>query len=187
MGELLRLLHSVLPVCFFGVTLLFLLVTLLHRWQIKGVRLQWLMHWPLLPTGFLLLVVGLGIYAVLEGQAVPVLSLGLYFGGGLFWLTASVLSAQVLVTEYGIIGGLNRPERSIGWGQIVDYFPWQDQKGRLRGFVFLFVDMQGRRRRLNLVVPRTYHWAFHRMLERYLDTRFELAVQQCYGKKALEE
>lgn len=187
MAELLRMLHGVLPVCFFGVTLLFLLVTLLHRWQVKRVRLQWVGRWPLLPTGFLLLVIGLGVYAALEGQAIPVLRLGLYFSGGMFWLAASVLSAQVLVTECGIIGGVSRSERSIGWGQIVDYFPWQDEKGRLRGFVFLFVDLHGKRRRLNLAVPPAQQWAFHQMLERHLDSRFELTMQQCYGKKALEE
>ncbi len=40
MAEILRTLHGVLPVCFFGVTLLFLIVTLFHYRQIQGVHLR---------------------------------------------------------------------------------------------------------------------------------------------------
>ncbi len=181
-AELLRTLHGVLPVCFFGVTLLFLGVTLFHYQQIKQVHLRWLRRWPLLPTGFLLLVVALGAYAVLNGQPVPVFRLGLYLAGGLCWLGAAIVSEQVLITDCGIIDGLNRADRYVGWGQILDYFPWQDPEGRVRGFAFLFADIRGRRRRLNLVVPRVRQPAFRRLLVHYLDTRFELTLQQCYGK-----
>lgn len=182
MAEILRTLHGVLPVCFFGVTLLFFVVTLFHYWQIREVHLRWLRRWPLLPTGFLLLVVALGAYAALSEQPVPILRLSLYFAGGLFWLGAALVSEQVLITNCGIIDGLSRHDRYVGWGQILDYFPWQDPNGRVRGFAFLFVDRRNRRRRLNLAVPPARQPAFRRVLARYLDTRFEMTVQQCYGK-----
>lgn len=182
MDELLRTLHSVLPGCFFGVTWLFLLVTLLHYRQVRQVHLRWLRRWPLLPTGFLLLVVALGAYAVLKEQPVPIFRLSLYIAGGLGWLGAALVSEQVLVTNYGLIDGLNRHERYVGWGQILDYFPWQDPSGQLRGFAFLFVDKQGKRRRFNLVVPPSRQLAFRRVLMHYLDARFDLTVQRCYGK-----
>ncbi|SHK30674.1 hypothetical protein [Rhodothermus profundi] len=182
MAELLRTLHGVLPVCFFGVTLLFLVVTLFHFQQIKQVHLRWLRRWPLLPTGFLLLVIALGLYAMLHEQPVPISRLSLYFAGGLCWLGAALVSEQVLVTDCGIIDGLNRADRYVGWGQILDYFPWQDLNGRTRGFAFLFVDARGRRRRLNLAVPPSRQPAFRQLLTHYLDARFELTVQQCYGK-----
>lgn len=182
MSELLRTLHGALPICFFGVTLLFLLVSLVHYRQIGPVHLRWLRRWPLLPTGFLVLVAALGAYAMLHEQPIPLFRLSLYFAGGLFWLGAALVSEQVLITDCGIIDGLNRHDRYVGWGQILDYFPWQDPNGRVRGFAFLFVDRRNRRRRLNLAVPPARQPAFRRVLVRYLDARFELTMQQCYGK-----
>ncbi len=182
MAEFLRMLHSILPVCFFGATLLFLIVTLFHYWQIRKVHLRWFRRWPLLPTGFLLLVIALGAYAVLREQPLPILRLSLYFAGGLCWLGAALVSEQVLITNCGIIDGLNRSAHYVGWGQILDYFPWQDPNGQMRGFSFLFVDRRNRRQRLNLVVPSARQPAFRRVLAHYLDARFEMTVQQCYGK-----
>ena len=72
----------------------------------------------------------------------------------------------------------------MAWGQVVDYF--DDNTVFPACYVFFYLDPTDARRRLELKVPRSQRAAFQQIVREKLDARFDLSVQQVYGKKALE-
>lgn len=178
--------HTVLLVGFVSVTVLLMLVTLANRMRVRSVLQTWQRPgwhqaslWPGLFIGATLLLFS---YSLVAGHEVPLLLFAGYTLGGLFWLVATRLASAILVTECGLISHVNR--QAVAWGQIVDYF--ENTRGKQQVYVFFYLGEDGVRRRLTLSVPPGHQERFARIVNDQLDARFECAMQQAYGKKALE-
>ncbi len=186
LADVLPPLNLVLQTGFLAVTLLLLLVTAINRMRVRRVLLSWrrgrLLGLPPWPTTFLAAVLLFLGGSLATGQPLPFFA-G-YLVGGVFWLAAGLLSASVLVTEYGLVQNANRAEQAVAWGQVVDYF--EAAAGRRHRFVFFYLDPTDTRRRLELTVPKAHRADFCRIIRDKVDVRFDLSAQQVYGNKALE-
>lgn len=181
-------LQLILLLGFIGVTSLLMLVTVTNRMRLRRVVRSWrtgrLFGFPLWPAAFLLLVLLFSLYAVAAEHVLHATTLAGYLVGGAFWMVAALLSCTVNVTEYGLILNVNRVDQAVAWGQVVDYFEFEREKGH--AYVFFYLDGSGVRRRLELTVPATLVDSFRDIVSAKLDARFEFSAQQLYGKKALE-
>ena len=97
---------------------------------------------------------------------------------------AAWFARTVVITEHGLIRNVNYTDRSIAWGQIVDYFEYTGRCGQ--GYVFFYTDAGGMRQRLQISVPKEYDQRFKTVIAAKLDLRFEFAARQTYGKTAME-
>lgn len=186
--DLFTTLHIVLLLGFVGVTSLLLLVTTVNWLRVRQPVLSWrtgpFLRLPIWPTAFLATVLVLfGLSVVLDHQ-IPLAIFGGYLLGGGFWFVAASLSSSVIVTEHGFIADVNHTDDAVGWSQVVDYF--EITQGRRTGYVFFYLDEHDQRQRLELPVPKARRAAVQALVHRKLDTRFDLAVEQAYGKKELE-
>ncbi|MDX1548549.1 MAG: hypothetical protein R3247_16250 [Rhodothermales bacterium] len=177
-------LHLILQVGFLGVTFLLLVVMVANRLRVRRVRMAWrrgpLFGLPAWPSAFLAAVLVFAAGVFLAGHPVPMTLLAGYLIGGAFWFGAGWLAASVLVTEYGLVLQARCDDRAVAWEQIVDYFEAGPH------VVFFYRDAAGRRRRIELPVPKRCRTAFRRLVREKLDARFERTAQQVYGKKTLE-
>jgi hypothetical protein len=168
-------LHTVLVISFVGVTGGLLALTLVQRLRVRGIRMTWLSSsrasFPMWPTVFMGVVLVFLLYSRNTVAPVsPFVFLG-YFSGGMIWFVSVVLSAAVVVTEYGIIPEAGRAGEAVGWGQIFDYFEVEDSK-RVH-FAFMYQDFLGERKRLDLSVPLQHAERFRRMVRAKLDVPME--------------
>lgn len=181
-------LHQLLVGGFVGVTALLLAVTVTNRLRTKHVILSWhsgpLFGLPRWPSLFLGLLLAFFVFALLTQSNVPILIFGGYLLGGVFWFSAALLASTFHVTQHGLVHQINRAGSAIAWGQVVDYFV--AAKDKEQRYVFFYLDETGTRRRLELRVPAAYHEVFNNIVSAHLDARFDFAMQQAYGKKALE-
>lgn len=182
------ILHVALLLGFLGVTSLLMLMTVTNRLRLRRVLLSWrtgrAFGLPLLPLGFILLILGLLGYALLTGRSLmPVMFTG-YLVGGVFWFVSALLASTIVVSDYGLILNVNYAERVVAWGQVTDYFACD--RDNACSFVFFYVNGSGARQRLELTVPPAQREAFKQVVGSKLDARFDFSVQQAYGKKALE-
>ncbi len=181
-------LHQILVGGFVAVTVLLLVVTLTNRLRTKDVILSWhpgpLLGVPRWPALFLGLLLAFLVFALLTQPHVPILIFGGYLLGGVFWFAAAFLASAFHVTQHGLVHQINRSGSAVAWGQVVDYFVAAREKEQR--YVFFYLDETGSRRRLELHVPAACQEAFHRIVCAHLDARFDFAMEQAYGKKALE-
>jgi hypothetical protein len=174
-ADLLSIIHLALLAAFIAVASLSMLLTLISHLRVRRMLLSWqdgrFYGIPLGPTCFLVATfVGLG-YALMEGQAVQPSVLVGYPAGGAFWLVAAYLARSVVITEYGIIHDINRISQAVAWGQIVDYFTVDADRG-VR-YVFFYAEAgDAQRYRLEITVPTARADAFQRLVEAKLDARF---------------
>ncbi len=181
-------LHLALLIGFVSVTSLLMLVTVTNRLRLRRVLVSWragrlfgLPVWPVLFLSVVLLFIG---YALAMGHALDLSIFAGYLLGGLFWFASALLSATVVVSDYGVLQNVNHAARAIAWGQVVDYFEYA--RGKQKGYVFFYVDGSGGRRRLELPVPALHRQRFDAIVAAKLDARFDFSMQQTYGKKTLE-
>lgn len=187
-SDLLITVHLLLLVGFVGITSLLLLVTVTNRLRLRRVLLSWpsgkFFGLPIWPVVFLAAVVFLFTYSIFSGHSFSPAVFAGYITGGVFWLISSFLSSTKVISEYGIILNTNCADRAIAWGQVVDYFRFSNENNS--GYVFFYSDGNSGRQRLDLVVPPACAKRFQEIVSAKLDTRFDFAVQQAFGKKALE-
>jgi hypothetical protein len=127
------------------------------------------------------------VFLVYAQNTFPVVSIDVYAGyllGGVLWFCANGLASTVVVTDYGIIPEAGRSTEAVGWGQICDRF--ESGVGKHTHFVFIYEDMMGERRRLELAVPSMHADRFRALVSYRLDEGVEFHVPVPAGKKALE-
>jgi hypothetical protein len=185
---LVEVLHTVLVLCFVGVTVLLLAMTLLHRFRIRGVRMSWQVgSWrniPVWPTVFMGLIIVFMVYAQ---NTIPPTKLTIfagYFIGGMAWFVAVAMSSSVVITEYGMIPEAGRSSDAVGWSQVFDYF--EVTEGKRIHFTFLYQDYLGERKRLDLFVPIQGADRFRSLVRTKLDVQMEHPVHRVTSRKALE-
>lgn len=187
-ADLLLSMHIVVLLAFITVTALLMLVTVMNRMRVRPVQMSWrngkLYGLPTWPAIFAILVFGLLAGAVIRGHDIDMTVMSGYVVGATCWFAASVLSTTVLVTDFGLILNVNNARKALSWGQVVDYFEFT--RGKQHGFVFFYVGPNGNRRRMEVIVSPRYLPRFREIISEKLDTRFECAVKQVYGKQALE-
>ena len=162
-------------------------MTLMQRLRVRGIRMTWLSasrtSLPVWPTVFMGVVLVFLLYSRNTVSPVsPLVFLG-YFTGGMLWFVSVVLSAAVVVTEYGILPEAGRSDEAVGWGQIFDYFEVEDHK-RVH-FAFMYQDFLGERKRLDLNVPLQHAERFRRMVRAKLDGPMEGTVERIRHGQAL--
>src|SRR5690606_15640047 len=108
-----------------------------------------------------------------------------YVVGGVFWFVAALLASTVVVTNFGLVGNVNRSDSIVAWSQVVDYF--QFEHGHRGGYVLFYRDDSGTRHRMELALPLRHRACFQQLIHAKLDARFEFTMQQVYGKKAFED
>lgn len=177
---MLNTLHTVLVISFVAVTGGLLALTLVQRLRVRGIRMTWLSSsrasFPVWPTVFMGVVLVFLLYSHNTVSPVsPVVFLG-YFTGGMLWFVSVVLSAAVVVTEYGVIPEAGRAGEAVGWGQVFDYFEVEEHK-RIH-FAFMYQDFLGERKRLDLSVPLQHADRFRRMVRAKLDVPMEGTVER---------
>ncbi len=186
---MLAALHTILVLAFVGVTALLLCLTVMQRIRIRRVRMTWrtgrvkrLPIWPILFIGVV------AVFLVYAQNMFPVVRISVFVGylfGGILWFVAVLLSSTSVITDYGIVPEIGRAGEAIAWGQISDYFEVPD--GRRTFFVFIYEDLLGVRRRLELAVPAIEVDRFRSIVRPKLEARIEYAVQQFEESKALEK
>lgn len=181
-------LHSILVVSFVAVTGVLLAMTSIQRLRVRGIRMTWLSarmsSLPVWPTVFMGIVVVFLLYSRNTVAPVsPVVFIG-YFAGGMLWFAAVVLSASVMITEYGIIPEAGRSGDAVGWGQIFDWFEVEGDK-RVH-FAFMYQDFLGERKRLDLAVPVQHVERFRRLVRAKLDVHTDGTVERIRRGQALE-
>jgi hypothetical protein len=77
------------------------------------------------------------------------------------------LSGSVIVTEYGIIPEAGRSSEAVGWGQVFDWFEQEEEKRTQVSF--LYQDLIGERKRLDIIVPRPHMEQFRCIARAKLD------------------
>lgn len=180
-ADLLSIVHLTLLAAFIGVASLSMLLTVISHLRVRRMVLSWqdgpLYGLPVGPACFLLAALAGIIYALYQGQPVRPSVLVGYPAGGAFWLIAAYLARSVIITEYGIIHDVNRISQAVAWGQIVDYFTVDDERG-VR-YVFFYTEAgQPERYRLEVTVPAARADAFDRLVTAKLDARFALAKSE---------
>ena len=183
-----EVLHTILVLAFVGVTVLLLVMTLLHRFRIRGVRMSWQVgSWrniPVWPTMFMGLIIVFMVYAQ---NTIPPTNLTLfagYFVGGMAWFVAVAMSSSVVITEYGMIPEAGRSSDAVGWSQVSDYF--EVAEGKRIQFTFLYQDYLGERKRLDLFVPVQEADRFRSLVRTKLDVPLDHPVHRVTSRKALE-
>jgi hypothetical protein len=187
-SDLLLSIHLALLFGFAAVTSLLMIVTIANRLRLRRVLTGWpagrLFGFPVWPSVFLVLVLGLLAYSILSGHGVAPAIFAGYLVGGAFWFVSAYFSSFIIISDYGIILNSNQAGRAIAWGQIIDYFEFT--RGKKRGYVFFFSDGECGRKRLELTVPDVRRREVREIVAAKLDARFEFDLQRTYGKKALE-
>lgn len=164
-------LHIILAFSFVGVTGILLAMTVLQRIRIRGIRMTWnsarVGSLPVWPSLFMGIVVVFMLYS--SNTVAPVAGevLAGYFLGGILWFVAVALSGSVIVTEYGIIPEAGRSSDAVGWGQVFDWFELEDDKHTQ--ISFLYQDLIGERKRLDVTVPRPHLEQFRCICRAKLD------------------
>lgn len=180
-------LHIALVASFVAVTGVLLGMTIIQRIRIRGVRMTWIStrmgSLPVWPTAFMGLVLVFMLYSSNTVATVDSSVFLGYFLGGLLWFVAVYMSGSVVVTEYGVIPEAGRSGDAVGWGQIFDWFEQEDDK-RIR-FTFLYQDLVGERKRLDLIVPTPQADAFRRLVRTKLESSAEAAQQHVQHGQAL--
>lgn len=154
-----------------GVTGILLAMTVLQRIRIRGIRMTWnsarVGSLPVWPSLFMGIVVVFMLYS--SNTVAPVAGevLAGYFLGGILWFVAVALSGSVIVTEYGIIPEAGRSSDAVGWGQVFDWFELEDDKHTQ--ISFLYQDLIGERKRLDVTVPRPHLEQFRCICRAKLD------------------
>lgn len=186
--DIFLILHIVLLVGFVSVTALLLSLTIVNRIRVKHVLLSWYdrpsLYALVWPAAFLLLVISFFCYSYIAGKDIHPLIFTGYFTGSVFWIVSVRLSSAIFVTTCGLICNLNRMNRGIAWGQVVDYFE-SKQNGLLK-YVFFYLDEKNNRCRCELGVPASLQDHFRQVMDDKLDVRFECTLHQALGKKAME-
>jgi hypothetical protein len=181
-------LHTILVLAFIGVTALLLSLTVLQRFRVRRVRMTWrcarrisLPIWPLLFVGLV------AVFLVYAQNVYPVVNIFVFAGyllGGLLWYIAGVLATTTIVTDYGIIPEIGKSGDTVAWGQISDYFEAKERHRTI--FVFLYQDILGTQRRLELVVPSLESDRFRALLHSKLGTRIDYRTEYPVGRTELE-
>lgn len=188
LADLFVMLHTGLLIGFVSVTALLMLVTIANRLRVKHMLMSWrtgrCYGFPVLPTLFIVLVLGFLSYAVMSVQDVQPLLFTGYLVGGVFWFVSVLFSSSVIVTDFGLLSHVGRASRGVAWGQIVDYF--EMRRGTAREYVFFFIDEAGVRRRFEVSVPVGQQDRFEEIIAHKLDARFNLSMEEALGNKALE-
>jgi len=182
-------LHTILVIAFVGVTALLLSLTVMQRIRIRRVRMTWrsgrvtrLPIWPIIFIG------AVAVFLVYAQNTFPVVRISIFAGylfGGMLWFIAVMLSSTSVITDYGIVPEIGRSGKAIAWGQVSDYF--EVPEGRRTYFVFIYEDLLGARRRLELAVPAIEVDRFRSIVRSKLDVRIEYPSEQLEGSKALEK
>lgn len=187
-----NLLHSALVLLFVAVTGLLMAVAATRRARMRRVRLSWgngrLFGLPLLPTVFLAIVVGLiGLELASDESATSlgwVVLLG-YLTGGIFWYTGAILSASVVVTDWGINRRIGGRTWVLPWHEVTDYLV--NEHGRRLTYIFFRVNERGRKERFELEIPSARREQFRETVESKLDARFNYYVRRPLGRRALKQ
>lgn len=139
---------------------------------------------PIAPLVFSGLMIALLVSTqVVELGIHPVLPAG-YLLGGVFWYAASVLTPAVVVTEHGLIVYAKGGRHRFAWRQVADYFYFERE--RVSGFVFFYTDRDGRRHRVQVIVPARHRVQFDHHLSHYLDARMEQLPEETFGDSTTE-
>jgi hypothetical protein len=170
-------LHLAVLSVFVGGSSVLMLGAILRRLRVRRPLLVWrtgpLPHVPLGPSLFLGIVCSGLLCANTLGWPVPASAAIGYPAGGLFWFVAVWVARSILVTEYGIVPDLPRPQRAVAWSQIVDYVVTA-RDGRPHLVVFFRDRESGARRRLDLAVPDRRAEDLRAVLEAKLDGRLSV-------------
>jgi hypothetical protein len=187
-APLLATVHLLLTAGFVVVTFALLGVSVVNRLRIRNTVVSWRpVSWHAFPIGpmvFGALLVGFEAVALLSGRSIPAFLLVGYGSGTLAWFAAAYLSSVVVVSECGVVADIHRRDLAISWRQVTDYFEFE--RGRRRGFVFLFKDEDGTARRMEVDVPRRLMPLLREHIACRLKVRFESASERVSGKRALE-
>lgn len=175
-------LHSALLAAFILVTMLLLATSSAGLKRAEDVVLFWrdvrVQPLPIGPIVFLCLMVVLLIGVPLLDLGIPaILPVG-YFFGGLLWLLASLLTPAAVITHHGLIARTRGRRQRVAWRQITDYFRFE-KRGR-SGVVFLYIDRNGDRRRLELTIPRRHADQFERILDDYVTGRLDTLPEEAF-------
>lgn len=190
LSNILNSIHGILVVLFVATTFSLFAATLINRFRLRRIVFTWssgkLMGFPLLPSMFLIAMGGIFAYLYFGGYAKhpmrPWLLSG-YVMGGVLWYVAALVSNSIIITDYGIIRGVNRMAKAIAWGQIVDYVTHESQ--RKTSYIFFILDEKGHKQRVELDVPRAHVSRFAEIVQQRVDARFDFSTKQTYGTKAL--
>lgn len=187
-ADLISTIHMMALSAFVGGTSVAMLVAVISRLRIRRSLLTWrsgpLTPVPLGPSLFLLLVAAGLIHAWGTGRSVPLAVLLGYPAGGVFWFVATWLLQTVVVTEYGVMHDLSRPNRAVAWGQVFDYF--MVTRSGQHYFVFVYRGADGTPHRVDLRVPEARVEALHEIVRRKLDSRFAFSVKQSYKGEVID-
>ena len=161
----------------------YLIVTVVNRMRVTGVRIVWHRPWFVgrasWPAAFMLLMaVGL-FYAFFASRILAANLLLGYLAGAICWCTAIRLSRAVLVTSDLLVTRLGKPDGYLYWRQVSDYFIVH--MGRYSKAVFLFNNSDGTRSRLELKVPAEQVHHFSQLVNRFVDKRHLSQPAKAYG------
>lgn len=135
---------------------------------------------PLTPLLFLgVVAMGLTAAWATSNAVHPILALGYPTIGGLWFVTLWCIQPTV-VTEYGLVPDVQRMERAVPWGRIVDY---SVSRGPDDSAHFIFFYRNGAKAspaRMDVHVLATQHDALMHIVQRKLDARFAVAIQKAY-------
>ena len=188
LADLLPILHTVLLASFLAVTVLLALVTAANRLRMRHVLMSWRagrpLAFPVGPALFVTLVLAFLAYTLASGRDLSPLLFAGYLAGGGLWFVSGLFSAAFVVTGCGLIRNTGRTGQAVGWGQVVDYF--ETVRGDRHDYVFIYLDGDGVRRRLEMSVPADLQARFQEILDEHLDGRFDFPVEETLGNKALE-
>ncbi len=188
LSNVLSIAHLTLLAGFLSVTFLLLLVSVMNRLRLRNTLLTWrsgpLFGIPVRPSLFLILLAIGVVYVQAAGRPVNTPILLGYIAAGGFWFMASWIGNAVFITEHGIVAKPSSSGATVAWGQVVDYF--ETGRNSRNTYVFLYVDEQGIRRRIDVTPPKSYAKRFRQIVAFCLDTRFSSGTERVYGKTALE-
>lgn len=171
----------------FGV--LYVSAILRTRFTLKNILLSWYTpHRFYLPRWILLGVIGnLVLWIFLAfGTGKPILAaLWVYGFVTVVILFTGLAVSRTLITEKGIVQRLGNQKMWLAWGQVEDYVIHERADAEV--YVFFCRNELQQRMRCELVVPRRQSKAFHEIVEKQLDARFNFLVYQSFGSKALND
>jgi hypothetical protein len=125
---------------------------------------------PVFPSVFLLLVMSVSAFHVIEGiQTYRWLEM-LYFSMGLNWVIAYRMMTKRYITDYGIVKNINDPSQTIAWNRINDYL--ERGKDTHTEFTFFFTTQDHgnlRTNRIQLKVPHEEYESFKKILTYKVD------------------
>ena len=163
-----------------GAALVAVVCRLRIRRPLLAVRTGPLGGLPLIPLLFLCAVaIGLTAAWAASYAVHPILALGYPTIGGL-WLVTLWSIQPTVVTEYGLVPDVQRMERAVPWGRIVDY---SISRGTDDSAHFIFFYRNGAKAppaRMDVHVPEAQCTLFMHIVQRKLDARFDVALQKAY-------